>query len=183
MYAVDIAGTDAAGCAFEYRKELRPRMSLKLIAEARATDRRAVTKNVSSNYFLDITARPLGTTPTFTSACSSFGADLTTGVTLGGLLGSAIVFNPAQTMLAGSWINQWNYTPWPFQAAGYLQLWPNKPPRQGGVYRLPAPMNALAARKGFTITKSLTGKRQVVGKPSITVSIVGNISFTFKRVS
>jgi hypothetical protein len=183
LYAVDIAGTDSDGCVFEYRKQLRAPMKLSVLAEARVTPRRVVSRNVWSNYFLDISAYPLGGTPAFPSVCGSLGKEITLGAPLRDILGSAFVFNTAETMLAGSWRFVWNRTSWPFAPVGYLQLWPKKPPLRGGTYRVPAPMDALAMGRGFTIARSLTVKRQLAGKPSVAVATVGRITFAFRRVN
>ena len=157
-------------------------MKLQLIAEARSTTRRMVTKTVTSQYFLDVFAYPQGRLPTFPSVCNQLSTPIGTGVDLKSLLGAAISFNASETTLVGTWPSAWNYTSWPFAAIGYLQLWPSKPPLTGGTYRVPSPASALAVGKGFTISKSLASRRELPGKPTVTISIVGRVIFSFKRV-
>jgi hypothetical protein len=181
LYAVDIAGTDSEGCEFEYRKQVRTPMNFELVAEARQTVRRMVTKTVTSNYFLDVWAYPRGKLPALPSTCNRLRTPIAPGVDLGGLLGAAIWFNSAETTLVGTWPPTWTYTSWPFGAVGFMQLWASRPPLKGGVYRLPAPANALAAGKAFTLRRDRASSRKLPGAPSVTIAISGTITFSFKK--
>ena len=180
-YSVDIAGTDSTGCAFDYKKTARLPIAVRLIAEARPIQRRMITKTVNAPYWLDLVAYPQGVLPSFPTGCDSLRAQIAPSVvSLSDLFGAVGWFNTAETMLVGAWPRVWNYGVWPFGAIGYAQIWKSPPPKVGGVYRLPAPVNALATGKPVTLSKSLSESRTLPGTPTVTIKTVGRISFSFR---
>lgn len=181
-YSVAVSGTDSDGCSFEYRKQLRGPMKLEVAAEARRTTRPMVSKRVSAGYFLDLVVYPLGTTPSFPDTCKGLTAPIESNpADLRTVFSHVPSFNATETLLAGSWPPLWNHRGWPFTPIGYLQLWKAPPPRRNGAYRLPAPVAALAAGKPVRLTRSLTRTRRLPGLPSVTITTIGRVTFTFGR--
>ena len=181
-YSVAISGTDSEGCAFNYQKTLRTPMKFGAAAEARRTVRPMVSKRVSAGYFLDVVVYPLGITPDFPNVCGG----LTTPIEhnpadLRVIFSHVAGFNAAETLLTGAWPRLWNHTGWPFGPIGYMQLWQRPPPRQSGVFQLPAPVNALAAGKPVKLSRSLASTRKLPERPSVTITAVGRVTFTFGR--
>jgi|RhiMethySRZTD1v2_1073278.scaffolds.fasta_scaffold12656_5 hypothetical protein len=182
-YAVRLGGTDARGCSFDYSKELGGPMDFRATARVATGSFRMPTKQVRAPYFLEARIYPLGITPTLPPTCDSLRAPVADGALLGlvDLFQRVVWFDDAQKNLVGTWPEFWNYRPFPFGAVGYVRLWASAPRKQGGVFQHPAPVATLMAGKPLTLGASLAGTRQVAGAPSVTVTTVGRISFTFKR--
>jgi len=157
-------------------------MKFEAKAEARRTVRPMVSKRVSAGYFLDVVVYPLGITPNFPNVC----AGLTTPIEhnpldLRVIFSHVAGFNATDTLLTGAWPPLWNHTGWPFGPIGYMQLWQRSPPRRNGVFQFPAPVNTLAAGRPVKLSRSLASTRRLPGRPSVTITAVGRVTFTFGR--
>jgi hypothetical protein len=182
-YVVQLSGTDAQGCSFDYAKELGGPMEFAATARVANASFRMPTRQVRAPYFLEAHIYPLGITPTLPPTCDSLGAPIADGALLGlgDLFQRVVWFDDAQTTLVGTWPELWNYRSFPFAAVGYIRLWPGSPRKQNGVVQHPAPVSTLMAGKPVTLGGSLAGTRQVAGASSVTVKTTGRVSFTFKR--
>jgi hypothetical protein len=142
---------------------------------------RRVTKQVPARYALWLLGYPSGPLPKLTTSCN---LDERIGVlSLRELLETAITFDPTETTLAGAWRPALGQAAgalpeWPIVPIVYDQVWSMAPARRGSSYRLPTPVDRLAAGKPVTVTRGLAGRRSISESVSVTTS--GTVRFSFK---
>jgi hypothetical protein len=181
---VAITGRDRAGCEFALEQHSKPRMKLTVAAFPTQGPVRRVTKQVPARYALWVLGYPSGPLPKLTTSCNL--DERINVLSLRELLEAAITFDPAETTLAGAWKPALGQAAgampeWPIVPLVYDQVWATAPPKVGSSYRLPAPVDKLAAGRPLTIRRSLGRRRAVPGAASVTVTTIGTITFNFKR--
>ena len=180
---VAITGRDRVGCELALEQHSTPRMKLTVDAFPTRESMRRVTKQVPARYALWLHGYPTGQLPKLTTSCNL--DERINVVSLRELLETAITFDPAETTLAGAWgpaVGQaaGANLEWPIVPLIFDQIWRTAPAKRGSSYRLPAPVDRLAAGKPVTISRSLAGRRSVPGAESVTVTTSGTVTFSFK---